>query len=127
VGQRNPLFSILSSQLVDSLNSVSCNTSTDAGPLPIFGTELRTKALDVIYIVIANFLHIYTYTSEWSLFSKRLVRRLRLCYLTPLLRTHDEAFLEALPAGEVACYLAASLQAIQSGTAEKVGLFISSV
>jgi ATP-binding cassette subfamily B (MDR/TAP) protein 1 len=133
-GAPYPLLGIFFGQLVDSLNSASCNTSSSPGTSGAsvsssvgIEDQVREKVLYVIYVAIANFILIYAHTFFFSLFSERLVRRLRLRYLTALLHAHDVAYFDSLPAGEAACHLDADLQSIQSGTAEKVGLFLSSV
>lgn len=119
-----PLLGILFGQLVDDLNSTSCNTSSaDTSSLT---NGVVTKVLDVIYVTIANFCLIYIHTGCWSLLGERLVRRLRMRYLDVLLR-QEVAFFDTLPSGEVASRLDVDLQTIQTGTSEKVGIFIASI
>ncbi|KAJ8067439.1 hypothetical protein OCU04_004785 [Sclerotinia nivalis] len=119
-----PLLGILFGQLVDDLNSTSCSTSsTDASSLT---NGVVTKVLDVIYMTIANFCLIYLHTGCWSFLGERLVRRLRMRYLDVLLR-QEVAFFDTLPSGEVASRLDVDLQTIQTGTSEKVGIFIASI
>jgi ATP-binding cassette subfamily B (MDR/TAP) protein 1 len=120
-----PLLGILFGQLVDDLNSTSCSTSATTDTSSITN-GVRTKVLDVIYVTIANFVLIYVHTGCWSLLGERLVRRLRRTYLNVLLR-QEVAFFDKLPSGEVASRLDVDLQTIQTGTSEKVGIFIASI
>ncbi|KAK6595557.1 Leptomycin B resistance protein pmd1-like protein 4 [Botrytis cinerea] len=119
-----PLLGILFGQLVDDLNSTSCSTSSTSSASLTDGVV--TKVLDVIYVTIANFCLIYIHTGCWSLLGERLVRRLRMRYLDVLLR-QEVAFFDTLPSGEVASRLDVDLQTIQTGTSEKVGIFIASI
>ncbi|PQE11438.1 leptomycin B resistance pmd1 protein [Rutstroemia sp. NJR-2017a WRK4] len=120
-----PILGILFGQLVDDLNSTSCSTSATTDTSSITN-GVRTKVLDVIYVTIANFVLIYVHTGCWSLLGERLVRRLRRTYLNVLLR-QEVAFFDKLPSGEVASRLDVDLQTIQTGTSEKVGIFIASI
>ncbi|KAF7932324.1 hypothetical protein BELL_0488g00020 [Botrytis elliptica] len=119
-----PLLGILFGQLVDDLNSTSCSTSSTSSAS--LTDSVVTKVLDVIYVTIANFCLIYIHTGCWSLLGERLVRRLRMRYLDVLLR-QEVAFFDTLPSGEVASRLDVDLQTIQTGTSEKVGIFIASI
>jgi ATP-binding cassette subfamily B (MDR/TAP) protein 1 len=120
-----PILGILFGQLVDDLNSTSCSTASTTDTSSITN-GVRTKVLDVIYVTIANFVLIYLHTGCWSLLGERLVRRLRKTYLNVLLR-QEVAFFDKLPSGEVASRLDVDLQTIQTGTSEKVGIFIASI
>jgi ATP-binding cassette subfamily B (MDR/TAP) protein 1 len=118
-----PLLGILFGELVDDMGSASCAADDTSS----FGLSaaIERKVLLVVYVTIANFAVIYVHTSCWSMLSERLVRRIRHRYLSAMLR-QEMAFFDTLPAGEVASRLDTDLQNIQSGTAEKVGICISS-
>ncbi|KAG9233851.1 P-loop containing nucleoside triphosphate hydrolase protein [Amylocarpus encephaloides] len=122
-----PLLGILLGQLVDGINSASCS-ETAASPTSLDSVmdQVKDKVLLVIYVTIASFSLIYIHTGCWSILGERLVRRLRKQYLDVLLK-QEIAFFDTLPAGEVASRLDVDLQAIQTGTSEKVGICISSV
>ncbi|TGO84642.1 hypothetical protein BPOR_0482g00070 [Botrytis porri] len=97
-----PLLGILFGQLVDDLNSTSCSTSSTGSASLTDG--VMTKVL----------------------LGEPLVRRLRMRYLDVLL--HQEvAFFDTLPSGEVASRLDVDLQTIQTGSSEKVRIFIASI
>ena len=120
-----PLLSILFGELVDDLNSASCNApqKVDESHLQ---SSVTQKVLYMIYISIGNFVAIYIHASCWSLFGERLVGRLRRQYFRSLL--HQEmAFFDTLPAGEVSTRLTTDMETIRAGTSEKVGIFTSSL
>lgn len=121
-----PLLGILFGQLVDDLNSSSCESGDDTGDPDQFQANVRTKVLQVIYVSIANFVLLYIHTGCWSLVGERLVRRLRTRYFKSLLK-QEAAFIDALPPGEVASRLVTDIEVIQTGTSEKVGLFIGTI
>ena len=119
-----PILGILFGELVDNLDSTQCTASDDE--LYGISDSIEQKVLTVLYVTIANFVLIWVHTSCWSMFSERLVRRLRKAYLGSILR-QELAFFDTLPAGEVASRLDADLSSIQTGTSEKVGICISSL
>ncbi|KAL8900440.1 MAG: hypothetical protein Q9207_005699 [Kuettlingeria erythrocarpa] len=119
-----PLLGIIFGQLVDDLNSTSCNASSWSKS----GVEsgIQQKVLLLVYISLANFFAIYIHTCCWSLFGERLVGRLRRQYFKSLLR-QELAFFDNLPAGEVPTRLTSDMETIRVGTSEKVGIFVSSL
>ena len=119
-----PLLGILFGQLVDDLNSTSCDVSQQADKSRL-ESNIQTKVLLMIYISIANFIAIYFHAGCWTLFGERLVGRLRRRYFKSLLR-QEMAFFDRLPAGEVPTRLTTDMEIIRTGTSEKVGIFISS-
>lgn len=119
-----PLLGILFGQLVNDLNSSTCDpteSNTEA-----FQSSVRTKVLYVIYITIANFGFIYLHTGCWSLVGERLVRRLRKRYFQSLLK-QEASFFDTLPSGDVVSRLVTDIEVVQSGTSEKVGIYISTI
>lgn len=116
-----PLLGIIFGQLVDDLSSCS---SSSASTVDI--SSVVSRVLIVIYITIANFALIYINSVCFSLFSERLVRRLRTTYLTSLLK-QSPSYFDTLPSGTIRHTLDTSLSSIQTGTSEKVGLCISSI
>ncbi|GAD96521.1 multidrug resistance protein 1, 2, 3 [Paecilomyces variotii No. 5] len=119
-----PLLGILFGQLVNDMNSETCS-STEANK-SAFSDSVRTKVLYVIYITIANFCFLYIHTGCWSLVGERLVRRLRKRYFDSVLK-QEAAFIDSLPPGDVISRLVADIEVVQSGTSEKVGLYISTL
>lgn len=120
-----PLLGILFGQLVDDLNSTSCDVPQQADKSKL-EKSIQTKVLLMIYISIANFVAIYVHAGCWTLFGERLVGRLRRRYFKSLLR-QEMAFFDSLPAGEVPTRLTTDMEVIRTGTSEKVGIFISSL
>lgn len=114
---------ILFGQLVDDLNTASCDAETtiDASALQ---SAVNDKVLQLVYIGVASFALIYIYVVCWSIFSRRLESRIRDRYFQSLLR-QDAAFYDKRQAGELSSRLNADIQAIQSGTSEKVGICIA--
>jgi ATP-binding cassette subfamily B (MDR/TAP) protein 1 len=119
-----PLLGILFGQLVDDINSSTCDTT--GGGDARFESGVRTKVLQVIYVTIANFSFIYIHTSCWSLVGERLVRRIRKSYFDSLLK-QEASYLDTLPSGEVVSRLVSDIEVIQTGTSEKVGIYIATI
>ena len=119
-----PLLGILFGQLVDELNSTSCNVDPGRGKQEM-QSSVNQKVLLMIYISIANFLAIYVHTVCWSLFGGRLVHRLRTRYFQGILH-REAAFFDTLPVGENSMRLSDDIETIRTGTSEKVGICISS-
>ncbi|KAI4090354.1 MAG: hypothetical protein LQ344_004784 [Seirophora lacunosa] len=119
-----PLLGIIFGELVDDLNSMSCDASQTANTSGVAGS-IQEKVLLLVYISLGNFFAIYLHTLCWSLFGERLVSRLRRQYFQSLLR-QEMAFFDKLPAGEVPTRLTSDMEIIRVGTSEKVGIFISS-
>ncbi|PTB61788.1 P-loop containing nucleoside triphosphate hydrolase protein [Trichoderma citrinoviride] len=120
-----PLMGILFGQLVDDLNTASCdNKDTSAADAARIQSSVDSKVLELTYIGIASFALIYIYIVCWSIFSRRLEARLRDRYFQALLR-QDATFYDQRQAGELSSRLNADIQAVQSGTSEKVGICIA--
>lgn len=106
------------------MNSTTCAaTETNKEALT---SSVRTKVLYVCYLTIANFGSIYIHTGCWSLTGERLVRRLRKRYFDSILK-QEAAFIDSLPPGDVISRLVADIEVIQSGTSEKVGIYVSTI
>lgn len=120
-----PLIGIVFGQLVDEINSATC--ANRSGNSSASGeASITPKILLLVYIAIASFVCIYTHLVCWNLASQRLAQRVRDRYLRNLLR-QDVAFFDKLQAGEVSSRLNGDIQAIESGTNEKVGVALTCV
>ncbi|KKA23303.1 ABC transporter [Rasamsonia emersonii CBS 393.64] len=119
-----PLLGILFGQLVNDLNSSTCDPTQNN--IEAFQSSVRTKVLYIIYITIANFGFIYLHAGCWSLVGERLVRRLRKRYFQSLLK-QEASFFDTLPPGDVVSRLVTDIEVVQSGTSEKVGIYISTI
>ncbi|KAH0495510.1 hypothetical protein TgHK011_009056 [Trichoderma gracile] len=120
-----PLMGILFGELVDDLNTASCDSQvTTAADAARIQSSVDSKVLELTYIGIASFALIYIYIVCWSIFSRRLEARIRDRYFQALLR-QDATFYDQRQAGELSSRLNADVQAVQSGTSEKVGICIA--
>ncbi|KAJ5373178.1 ABC transporter integral membrane type 1 [Penicillium concentricum] len=119
-----PIIGIIFGQLIDDFNAVSCEQSTDSGD-STDQSDMNSKIVLIVYLGIAQFVLIYLHLLCWTMTGARLAQRLRERYLQNLLR-QEPSFFDNLPAGEVASRLNTDIQTIRSGTAEKVGICISS-
>jgi ATP-binding cassette subfamily B (MDR/TAP) protein 1 len=120
-----PLIGIVFGQLVDEINNATCaneSGSTNSGA----EGAITPKILLLVYIAIASFVCIYVHLVCWNLASQRLAQRVRDRYLRNLLR-QDVAFFDSLQAGEVSSRLNGDIQAIESGTNEKVGVALTCI
>ncbi|KAJ5787744.1 hypothetical protein N7457_002734 [Penicillium paradoxum] len=121
-----PIIGIIFGQLIDDFNSVTCEqTSNSSGDDSSEQSDINSKILLIVYLGIAQFVLIYIHLLCWTMTGARLAQRLREKYLQNLLR-QEPSFFDNLPAGEVASRLNTDIQTIRSGTAEKVGICISS-
>ncbi|KAJ2904835.1 P-loop containing nucleoside triphosphate hydrolase protein [Zalerion maritima] len=120
-----PLMGILFGELVDDINLATCEASEEGTSLSYRDT-IQEKVVQLVYISVAAFVLIYVYTSTWSLFSQRLSHKLRESYFRALLR-QDPTFFDSRHAGEVSARLNGDIQAVASGTGEKVGIFLASI
>ncbi|PKY00818.1 ABC multidrug transporter SitT [Aspergillus campestris IBT 28561] len=121
-----PLIGIVFGQLLDDFNAVTCQeskttTESDAQAQ----SDMNGKILLIVYLAIAQFVTIYLHLTCWSLTGARLAQRLRESYLKNLLR-QEPSYFDKLPPGEIASRLNGDIQAIRSGTSEKVGICLSS-
>lgn len=121
-----PLVGIVFGQLVDNLNTATCDDGQTAASEGDLQSSINSKVLLLIYLAIATFALIYTHIVCWSIVSQRLAQRVRDRYLKCLLR-QDIAFFDSLQAGEVSSRLNGDIQAIETGTSEKVGVFLTCV
>ncbi|CAI7566425.1 unnamed protein product [Penicillium glandicola] len=120
-----PIIGIVFGQLIDDFNSVTCSETTSSGGDSSDQSDINGKILLIVYLGIAQFVLIYLHLLCWTMTGARLAQRLREKYLQNLLR-QEPSFFDNLPAGEVASRLNTDIQTIRSGTAEKVGICISS-
>lgn len=120
-----PLLGILFGQLMDDINSASCDDSTNAISSD-YQSQVNGKVVTVVYIGIGNLALIYVYIVSWNLFGERLAQRLREKYFRSLLHK-DVPFFDQLSPGEVSSHLNADITTIQSGTSEKVGIVLNAV
>lgn len=118
-----PLMGIIFGQLLDDLNTATCEAEEQGNAHEIQST-VDQKVLKLVYIAIASFVLIYIYVVTWAIFSRRLEKRLRDRYFQSILR-QDAAFFDKRQAGEISSRLNTDIQAVQSGTSEKVGICIA--
>jgi ATP-binding cassette subfamily B (MDR/TAP) protein 1 len=121
-----PLIGIVFGQLVDEINNATCANQSGGTSTGEEEAAIIPKILLLVYIAIATFVCIYTHLVCWNLASQRLAQRVRDRYLRNLLR-QDVAFFDNLQAGEVSSRLNGDIQAIESGTNEKVGVALTCV
>ncbi|GKT51872.1 ABC transporter 1 [Colletotrichum spaethianum] len=119
-----PIMGILFGQLIDDMNGATC--AEGVGDADAYQAAVDDKVLKLVYISIGSFALIYCYTTSWSVLSQRLAQRFREKYFQSLLR-QDVGFFESRQAGEVSSRLNSDIQTIQTGTSEKVGMFIATI
>ncbi|KAK9604779.1 mitochondrial chaperone [Aspergillus fumigatus] len=119
-----PIMSIVFGQLVNGLNSATCDV--DPSTAASYQAGINSKILLIVYVGIAYFALIYIHTLCWNIFSERLAQRIRERYFSAILR-QDTMFFDNRPAGEVSARITDEIAVLQQGTNEKVGIVISSV
>jgi len=120
-----PLMAILFGELIDEMNGVSCEVD-DNGRGASHEQAINDKVIQLAYISATGLALMFIYFNCWSIFSHRLGYRLREDYFRGLLK-QDQAFIDKHQAGEVSSRLNTDIQAIQSGTSEKVGMIIAAL
>ncbi|KAF4551976.1 ABC transporter-like protein 12 [Elsinoe fawcettii] len=116
-----PLMAIIWGQLVNDLNSATCDA--DASSADGYQGAVNDKVLLIVYVGIAYFVLIYIYMFAWNLSSERLAQRLREKYLSSIFR-QDATFFDKMNAGEVSSRITEDIATIQQGTNEKIGIVI---
>ncbi|KAF4975846.1 hypothetical protein FZEAL_7418 [Fusarium zealandicum] len=118
-----PLMGIIFGQLVNDLNTASCDAAEFAAQVSPdeLQASINKKVLQITYIGVVSFVLIYVYIVTWSIFSRRLETRIRDRYFMSIL-LQDATFFDKRQAGEISSRLNTDIQAIQSGTSEKVGI-----
>lgn len=116
---------IIFGQLVNDLNTASCDDGKIASrysPKEL-QDSINKKVVMITWIGVISFALIYTYIVSWSIFSRRLENRIRDRYFMSIL-LQDATFFDKRQAGEITSRLNVDIQAIQSGTSEKVGIIL---
>lgn len=121
-----PIIGIIFGQLLDDFNAVTCGSDDSSQSDAEYQSDINDKILLIVYLAIAQFVAIYIHLTCWSLNGARLAQRLRETYIENLVR-QEPSFFDDLPPGEIASRLNGDIQAIRSGTSEKVGICLSSV
>jgi ATP-binding cassette, subfamily B (MDR/TAP), member 1 len=126
---------IIFGQLLDDLNKTGCevDASDPAAVAAATGLtpgdiqdQVNKKVIQIVWMGCICFALIYLYIVSWSIFSRRLEDRLRDRYFRHMLH-QDASFFDRRQAGELSSRLNADIQAVQSGTSEKVGIVIACV
>ncbi|KAL1591659.1 hypothetical protein SLS60_011657 [Paraconiothyrium brasiliense] len=121
-----PLVGIVFGQLIDNLNSATCDSGAETASAGDLQSSVDSKVLLLFYLSVATFACIYTHCVCWSIASQRLGQRIRDHYLKSILG-QDIEFFDSLQAGEVSSRLNGDIQAIETGTSEKVGVFLTCI
>lgn len=120
-----PLMAILFGELVNDLNGASCEVD-DVGNAFSYEAAINRRVLKLVYIAIAALALTSIHIICWSIISQRLAARLRDEYFQSIIR-QDQAFIDQTQEGQLSSRLSGDIQAVQSGTCEKVGIFIASL
>ncbi|KAF2220756.1 multidrug resistance protein 1, 2, 3 [Elsinoe ampelina] len=118
-----PVLAIIYGQLVNDLNSATCDVTPSSAPA--YGNSINEKVLLVVYVGIAYFSLMYISIFAWNLSAEKLAQRLRERYLASMLR-QDATYFDTMTAGQVSSRINEDVATIQQGTNEKVGIVISS-
>lgn len=120
-----PLMAVLFGELVNDLNSASCEVD-DVGNAFSYEVAINRRVLKLVYIAIAAFTLTFVHIICWSIVSQRLASRLRNEYFQSILR-QDQTFIDQNQEGQFSSRLSGDIQAVQAGTSEKIGIFIASI
>ncbi|WFD00874.1 hypothetical protein MYAM1_003629 [Malassezia yamatoensis] len=121
-----PVIGVFFGKMLDQFNQASCQSNTGTQYTKHFLDVVAQHVIQIVAVAAANFVLVWIYTSCWSTFGERVVRRLRESYVRSLL-SQDKEFFDSLPSGAVNTHLTADLLAVQNGTSEKVGILLASL
>ncbi|KAL4806917.1 P-loop containing nucleoside triphosphate hydrolase protein [Aspergillus unguis] len=119
-----PIMAIVFGQLVDDMNSSTCNATPENADA--YQAAINDKVLQIVYIGIAYFVLIYIYVFCWNISGEWLAQRLREKYFQSLLK-QDASFFDNLAPGEASSRITGDISVIQQGTSEKVGIVLNSI
>lgn len=108
------------------MNDATCAAESNLNGFDYEG-EINEKIALMAYIAIGAFVLIYAYITIWGVVSQRLAQRMRVAYLQALLRQPPSFFDSRAGAQDISSSLHGDIAAIQAGTSEKVGIFITSM
>ncbi|KAM0283373.1 hypothetical protein ACHAQH_002496 [Verticillium albo-atrum] len=89
-------------------------------------SRVQSTALQFVYIGIARFCGTYVYASLFTYVAHRLTRNMRCAYLRSAF-SQEIAFFDQGSSGSIAMQATSNGKLIQSGTAEKLGLFVQAL
>lgn len=121
-----PLIAIVFGQLVDDMNGATCAAESNSNGFD-YESQINEKIALMAYIAIGAFVIIYAYITIWGVISQRLAQRMRVVYLRALLRQPPSFFDARAGAQDISSSLHGDIAAIQAGTSEKVGIFITTI
>ncbi|QDS74376.1 hypothetical protein FKW77_005136 [Venturia effusa] len=121
-----PLMGVLFGQIIDNFNSATCAVDTAADPFQ-YESSINAKVIQTAYIGAIAFALIYGHLTCWNIISQRLAHRMRVHYVSSLLRQPPSHFDTLQASGQVSSRLSGDITAIQAGTSEKVGNIITTI
>ncbi|KAE9969971.1 hypothetical protein EG328_006533 [Venturia inaequalis] len=121
-----PLMGVLFGQIIDNFNSATCAVDTTADPFQ-YESTINAKVIQTAYIGAIAFVLIYGHLTCWNIISQRLAHRMRIHYVSSLLRQPPSYFDTLQASGQVSSRLSGDITAIQAGTSEKVGNIITTI
>jgi ATP-binding cassette, subfamily B (MDR/TAP), member 1 len=121
-----PLIAVVFGQLVDDMNGATCAAKSNFDGFD-YESQINGKIALMAYIAIGAFFIVYAYITIWGVISQRLAQRMRVVYLRALLRQPPSFFDARASAQDISSSLHGDIAAIQAGTSEKVGIFITTI
>ncbi|TLD34466.1 multidrug resistance protein [Venturia nashicola] len=121
-----PLMGVLFGQIIDNFNAATCAVDTTADPFQ-YEASINAKVIQTAYIGAIAFALIYGHLTCWNIISQRLAHRMRVHYVSSLLRQPPSHFDTLQASGQVSSRLSGDITAIQAGTSEKVGNIITTI
>ncbi|KAG5755801.1 hypothetical protein H9Q70_001589 [Fusarium xylarioides] len=116
------MVNVVLGKFITMFSKINTTGSVPAG----FGRDVRTATLYFIYIGIVRLVGTYIYASFFTYVAYHLTRNIRRSYLYAAL-SQEITYFNRGTAGSVAMQAMSNGKLIQSGIAEKLGLFISLV
>ncbi|KAJ4046713.1 hypothetical protein NW760_007605 [Fusarium oxysporum] len=116
------MVNVVLGKFITMFSNINTTGSVPSG----FRRDVRTATLYFVYIGIVRLVGTYVYASLFTYVAYHLTRNIRRSYLYAAL-SQEIAYFDRGTAGSIAMQATSNGKLIQSGIAEKLGLFISSV
>ncbi|KAJ4047595.1 hypothetical protein NW761_007348 [Fusarium oxysporum] len=116
------MVNVVLGKFITMFSNINTTGSVPSG----FKRDVRTATLYFVYIGIVRLVGTYVYASLFTYVAYHLTRNIRRSYLYAAL-SQEIAYFDRGTAGSIAMQATSNGKLIQSGIAEKLGLFISSV
>lgn len=117
------VFGNLTTSFLKFTNTLMQDPAASGAAADNLRSNINKDALYLLYIGIAMFGATYIYMATWVYTGEEITRRIRVAYLTSVLR-QDIAYFDELGPGEVTTRIQSDIQLIQEGISDKIPMSV---